>query len=103
MRKGTILPTIFATQDEMLHRMLKRPTAAVYSMSNLVSFEPLVDRTIDMFRQELDRRFVTHGNACDLDAWLQFFAFDVVGEITFSTRLGFLEEGRDVEGIMASI
>lgn len=74
MRKGTILPTIFATQDEMLHRMLKRPIAAVYSMSNLVSFEPLVDRTIDVFRQELDRRFVTNGNACDLDAWLQYFA-----------------------------
>ncbi|KAG6359545.1 hypothetical protein INS49_013066 [Diaporthe citri] len=103
MRKGTILPTIFATQDEMLHRMLKRPIAAVYSMSNLVSFEPLVDRTIDVFRQELDRRFVLQGNACDLDAWLQYFAFDVVGEITFSKRLGFLEEGRDVEGIMASI
>lgn len=29
--------------------------------------------------------------------------FDVVGEITFSKRLGFLEEGRDVEGIMANI
>lgn len=29
--------------------------------------------------------------------------FDVVGEITFSKRLGFLEEGRDVEGIMESI
>lgn len=29
--------------------------------------------------------------------------FDVVGEITFSKRLGFLEEGRDVDGIMASI
>ncbi|KAH8785751.1 cytochrome P450 [Diaporthe sp. PMI_573] len=103
MRRGTILPTIFATQDEMLHRMLKRPIAAVYSMSNLVSFEPLVDRTIDVFRQELDRRFVVSGTACDLDAWLQYFAFDVVGEITFSKRLGFLEEGRDVEGIMANI
>lgn len=29
--------------------------------------------------------------------------FDVVGEITFSKRLGFLEEGRDVEGIMEGI
>lgn len=74
MRKGTILPTIFATQDEMLHRMLKRPIAAVYSMSNLVSFEPLVDRTIDVFRQELDRRFVLPGTVCDFDAWLQYFA-----------------------------
>ncbi|KAI1374267.1 cytochrome P450 [Hypoxylon crocopeplum] len=103
MRKGTILPTIFATQDESLHRMLKRPIAGVYSMSNLVSFEPLVDRTIEVFRQELDRRFVLPGETCDFGAWLQYFAFDVVGEITFSKRLGFLEEGRDVDGIMASI
>ncbi|XXH04088.1 hypothetical protein Hte_010499 [Hypoxylon texense] len=103
MRKGNILPTIFATQDESLHRMLKRPIAGVYSMSNLVSFEPLVDRTIDVFCQELDRRFVLPGEACDLGAWLQYFAFDVVGEITFSKRLGFLEDGRDVDGIMASI
>ncbi|OTA92375.1 hypothetical protein M434DRAFT_325550 [Hypoxylon sp. CO27-5] len=103
IRKGTILPTIFATQDESLHRMLKRPIAGVYSMSNLVSFEPLVDRTIEVFCQELDRRFVLPGKVCDFGAWLQYFAFDVVGEITFSKRLGFLEEGRDVEGIMASI
>ncbi|OTB02447.1 hypothetical protein M426DRAFT_13424 [Hypoxylon sp. CI-4A] len=103
MRKGVILPAIFAAQDESLHRMLKRPIAGVYSMSNLVSFEPLVDRTIEVFRQELDRRFVLTGEACDLGAWLQYFAFDVVGEITFSKRLGFLEEGRDVDNIMASI
>ncbi|KAK4235918.1 cytochrome P450 [Achaetomium macrosporum] len=103
MRKGTILPTIFATQDEALHRLLKRPIASVYSMSNLVSFEPLVDRTIDVFRKELDSRFVATGEACDFGAWLQYFAFDVVGEITFSKRLGFLEGGCDVEGIMASI
>lgn len=74
MRKGTILPTIFATQDEALHRMLKRPIANVYSMSNLVSFEPLVDRTIEVFCHELDRRFVLPGEVCDLGAWLQYFA-----------------------------
>ncbi|TGJ84436.1 hypothetical protein E0Z10_g4321 [Xylaria hypoxylon] len=103
MRKGVVLPSIFSTQNENLHRMLKRPIAAVYSMSNLVSFEPLVDRTIEVFRQELDRRFVHSGEDCDFGAWLQYFAFDVIGEITFSKRLGFLEEGHDVEGIIESI
>ncbi|KAI1174582.1 putative cytochrome P450 [Nemania sp. FL0916] len=103
MRKGVILPTIFATQDESIHRMLKRPIASVYSMSNLVSFEPLVDSTIEVFQQELDRRFAVPQEICDFGTWLQYFAFDVIGEITFSKRLGFLEEGRDVDGIMASI
>lgn len=30
-------------------------------------------------------------------------AFDVMGEITFSKRLGFLDEAKDVDGIMGSI
>lgn len=35
--------------------------------------------------------------------WLQWYAFDVIGELTLSKRLGFLEGARDVENIAASI
>ncbi|KEY71920.1 hypothetical protein S7711_09122 [Stachybotrys chartarum IBT 7711] len=100
---GKILPGLFATQDENLHRMLKRPIGGVYSMSNLTSFESLVDATIETFMDQLDKRFVQTRSVCDWGLWLQYFAFDVVGEITFSTRLGFLERGEDIDGIMASI
>lgn len=30
-------------------------------------------------------------------------AFDVIGELTFGRRLGFLDQGCDVEGIIADI
>ncbi|KAF2753019.1 cytochrome P450 [Pseudovirgaria hyperparasitica] len=103
MSKGRILPGLFATQDEGVHRMLKRPIAQTYSMSNLVSFEPYVDSTMRVFFEQVDRRFVSTGELCDLGAWLQMYAFDVIGEITFSKRLGFLEEGRDVDNIMGDI
>ena len=56
-----------------------------------------------IFFEQLDRRFVQTNQVCELDSWLQMFAFDVMGEITFSKRLGFLERGEDVDGIMASI
>ena len=72
-------------------------------MSNLVSFEPYIDTTMDVFFAQLDKRFVQTGEVCDLGKWLQMFAFDVMGEITFSKRLGFLEQAKDVDGIMASI
>lgn len=101
--KGKPVPTIFATQDENLHRVLKKPITAIYSMSNLVSFEPYIDTTMDVFFAQLDKRFVQTGEVCDLSQWLQMFAFDVMGEITFSKRLGFLEQAKDVDGIMASI
>ncbi|KAL8702337.1 MAG: hypothetical protein Q9224_000039 [Gallowayella concinna] len=82
--KGKPIPTIFATQDEQLHRVLKKPITPIYSMSNLVSFEPYVDKTINAFITQLDRRFVHTGGTCALDKWLQMFAFDVMGEVTFS-------------------
>ena len=72
-------------------------------MSNLLSFEPHVDNTISFFFDQLDKRFASTGETCDLGAWLQMFAFDVMGELTFSKRLGFLERGGDVDGIMGSI
>lgn len=101
--KGKPVPTIFATQDEILHRTLKKPIAGIYSMSNLLSFEPYVDSTISFFFQQLDKLFAETGAVCDLGRWLQMFAFDVMGEITFSKRLGFLETGEDVNGIMGNI
>ena len=100
--KGKAIPGLFATQDENIHRLLKRPIAGMYSMTSLVSYEPHVDSTIRAFFNELDIRFVRTGEVCNLHDWLQMFAFDVIGEITFSKRFGFLEQGKDIEGIMGS-
>lgn len=83
--------------------MLKKPIAGIYSISNLMSFEPYVDKTISFFFSRLDELFVEKGETCDLGTWLQMFAFDVMGELTFSKRLGFMERAEDVDGIMASI
>jgi len=69
-------------------------------MTNLVEFEPYVDRTIDVFLGQLKK--LQDGKACDLGLWLHYFAFDVMGEITFSKRLGFMDEARDIEGIIAN-
>jgi Cytochrome P450 len=98
--KGKAIPGLFATQNEEVHRLLKRPIAGIYSMSNLVSFEFYVDSTIREFFKQLDSRFVQTREVCDFGKWLQMFAFDVIGEITFSKRLGFLESGDDVDDIM---
>lgn len=74
MSKGKILPGLFATQDEGLHRMLKRPIGGIYSMSSLTSFESLVDTTIEIFMQQIDNRFVKPQRVCDWGLWLQYFA-----------------------------
>ena len=71
------MPGLFATQDESLHRMLKKPIASVYSMTTLVSFEPFVDSTISVFFEQLDKRFVETSTVCDWGVWLQYFAVSI--------------------------
>lgn len=77
MSKGKIMPGLFATQDEAIHRMLKKPIASTYSMTTLVSFEPFVDSTIGVFFEQLDKRFAQTGTVCDWGAWLQYFAVSI--------------------------
>jgi hypothetical protein len=113
---GKPVPGIFATQDENIHKALKKPISGAYSMSTLVLFEPYVDVTMRVFCEQLHKRFVAPptpmsdftntdpaGPVCDFGQWLQFFAFDVIGQLTFSKHLEFLEMGKDVDKVMARL
>ncbi|EED17999.1 benzoate 4-monooxygenase cytochrome P450, putative [Talaromyces stipitatus ATCC 10500] len=82
---------------------LKYPVASLFSLSNVSKFEVLVDEVLSVIDEQLDRRFASHGEIFDLTEWLQFFAFDVMGTMTFSKRYGFLEEGKDVGGMLNAI
>lgn len=75
-------------------------------MSTLVTFEPFVDSTSTEFIKQLKLRFTDRSDnagVCDFGAWLQFYAFDVIGELTFSKRLGFVETGLDVDNIIRDL
>jgi hypothetical protein len=111
---GARLETLFTTTDPVFHGRLRRAVGNAYALSSLLAFEPLVDSTILAFLGELEGRFVRglagddreergEKGICDFGTWLQYFAFDVIGELTFSKRLGFLDRGEDVDGIIGSV
>ena len=101
---GKRAASLVAMTDETQHAKSKRLIAHAYSLSTLVEYEELVDRTTEVFLQVLEDQFGDHpGETLDLGRYLQFFAFDVIGELTFSRRLGFIEQGADVDGIIDAI
>ncbi|KAL8724679.1 MAG: hypothetical protein Q9166_007813 [cf. Caloplaca sp. 2 TL-2023] len=102
-KAGSALPLIFTTRDEALHKQLKNPIAPLYSLSNTVTHENLVNQVLQVLFHQLDRRFVESHTTFDLGNWLQYFAFDVMGTLTFSRRYGFLENGQDVNGMLETI
>jgi cytochrome P450 len=98
---GRRLPSLFSTTDEAYHARYRRCVNNAFAMSSLVSYEPLVDSTMDVYLAETEKKFARAGQTCDFNRWLQFFAFDVIGDLTWSKRLGFVERNEDVDGIVS--
>lgn len=97
---------MFNTANDRYHARLRRSVSNAYAMSTLVTFEPFVDSTSTEFIRQLKLRFADRSNdagVCEFGAWLQFYAFDVIGELTFSKRLGFVEGGVDVDNIIRDL
>lgn len=68
-----------------------------------MTFEPLVDEVLQCISDKFDQAFCATEQVIDMGKWLQFFAFDVMGTMTFSKRYGFLDQGKDVGGMLATI
>ena len=71
-------------------------------MSALVTYEPYVDDCARILCQRLEE-MSTAGTTLDMGWWFQCYAFDVIGAITFSRRIGFLDAGLDVGGVMGAL
>jgi len=69
-------------------------------MSTLIQYEPFVDEVTEVFLNQTERLFAEPERICDFAKWLQFFAFDVIGQITYSKRHGFIDRGADVDEIV---
>lgn len=69
-------------------------------MSSMVGLESLVDECAQLFIKKLQQM---DNNPIDLGTWLQWYAFDVIGKITFSKEFGFMEQGKDVRDMISQI
>ncbi|KAK1775550.1 cytochrome P450 [Copromyces sp. CBS 386.78] len=112
LHRGVPLPSLFGTLDNTYHSRLRRLATPAFAMSNLVThYEPRVDNAIRTFLSQTAKLYAStcasddedEKTTCNLVRWLQFFAFDVIAEITYSKRLGFIDREEDVDGIIESL
>jgi len=71
-------------------------------MSALIGYEPFVNNCTSLLCQRFSE-IAQVGKTVNLQHWLQCYAFDVIGEITFANRFGFLDMGEDKEGVFEAI
>ncbi|KAI4592526.1 hypothetical protein KJ359_011108 [Pestalotiopsis sp. 9143b] len=94
--------TIFSMKDIKAHGQERRKYAAAYTMSTMLSYEAHVDKCIEVLDRKF-REFSSTQKVIDFGHWMQCYAFDVIGKITFSKRFGFLDDGHDIENLIRSL
>ncbi|KAK4122703.1 cytochrome P450 [Parathielavia appendiculata] len=97
--------SLFSDQDAKRHASNRRQYQNTYSMSSLVHYESYVDECAHLFCQRLSEMVAgtDWSRPLDMGHWLQCYAFDVIGMITYSKRIGFLDFGEDVGDVMRNL
>lgn len=94
--------TLFPDQDIRRHAETRKRFQNLYSMSSLVSYERYVEECIGIFLEKMSS-FVTTKQTFDMAHWFQCYAFDVMGDITYSERFGFMDRGEDIAGMLDAL
>lgn len=91
--------TLFSDQDIHRHNSSRRKFQSIYSLTSVLGYEKYVEDCTAMFVDRMST-LAKSDSAFDMARWFQFYAFDVITDITYGKRLGFLDKGDDVEGII---
>jgi hypothetical protein len=88
--------------DPQRHIEKGKNVAAGYALSNIIKSESYVDNIISELESQLNRIIESGDRVAHLDKWFNYFAFDVVGEVTFSQSFGFVKAGNDIGSAIAN-
>ena len=100
MYEGRWLDTVFSTRDPHYHKEVRSSVASKYSLASLRQMEPLVDECSELFATRMNESL---GQTVDLGTWVQWYAFDVIGQITFMKQFGFMQNRNDDIGILDNL
>ncbi|KAJ6005490.1 hypothetical protein N7451_003434 [Penicillium sp. IBT 35674x] len=87
--------------DPTRHIQKTRNLSAGFSLTNITKMEPYIDSVLETFKIRFDELSAT-GGTVQFQDWFSFFAFDVLGEVTFSKSFGFVESGTDIRNAIAN-
>ncbi|KAJ5573548.1 uncharacterized protein N7459_007975 [Penicillium hispanicum] len=94
--------SVFSDRDIKRHSETRKTFTNLYSLSSLLHYEVFVDQCAEIFTQRLDE-IADNKQTFNLGHWFQCYAFDVIGNLTFGERFGFLDRGADIDGAIEAV
>ncbi|KAI8940568.1 hypothetical protein NX059_004245 [Plenodomus lindquistii] len=96
------LPNLFSVRKLSVHATMRRAIAHLYSQSSLLACESAIDACNGILLKRL-KAYASEDKTCDIRALMQYFTFDVIGEVTVGSRFGLMEDDGDKDGIIDAI
>ncbi|KZM20678.1 uncharacterized protein EKO05_0007187 [Ascochyta rabiei] len=93
---------MFTITNERRHAAYRRTVGGVYSLTNILKYEELMDQNVVMLLDRLDG-FVERAEEVDFGLWLEMYAYDNIGSVFFGKPFGFLESSSDHRGYIAAV
>jgi cytochrome P450 len=98
---GVLMEVLFSGTNITWHDRQRRLINSAFSLSQLIKYEPWVEDTVNVFIAKLHEKFISEDSPApimNMMEWFAYFSLDVITDITFGERSGFLETGTDVGG-----
>ncbi|KAL2042252.1 hypothetical protein N7G274_004740 [Stereocaulon virgatum] len=95
-------PPMLQTKDHEEHVKKRKIIAPVLSWKSLLRFESWVDEETLRLRNKIKQRYVEPKRDINLADWIKWYLYDTTTHIMFQRRLGFVDQGRDVNGLLAA-
>ncbi|OSS43452.1 hypothetical protein B5807_11814 [Epicoccum nigrum] len=93
---------MFTITNEKRHTAYRRVVGAVYSLTSILKNEAQIDQNVNMLIERLDG-FVKRKEEVDLGLWVEMYAYDNIGSVSFGQPFGFLETSSDHGGYIAAV
>ncbi|KAH7236613.1 cytochrome P450 [Fusarium tricinctum] len=93
---------IFTIKDNNLHKERRRKISPMYTMSSMVSYEPAVDEMTHICIDKL-YQFAKERRLVEVPHFVQYYAFDVIGAITFNKSFDMMKNEGDSTGMIEGI
>lgn len=104
--RGELTDILFSTLDTEWHDRHRRLVTPAFSMSQMIKYEPCVDENISLLIEQLRKRFVSGrglGAVMDVMNWATYWSLEVIYDLTFGERIGYVEQGKDVNNLILGV
>ena len=91
---GKRIPDTLISADRPMHSMLRRQLAPGFSERAMRAQEPIFREYVDLLIKRLEEHSDRGKNALDMKAWFNYTTFDVIGNLSFGSDFGCLENSR---------